>query len=90
MARTNVTLQPTKKTITLAAAQIYAAYISAGWLDDSAEPSPWLERAVREAIAIGHQVDVTVQSDEELPDDGRQRLRHLPEDEDIPKVRPAE
>ncbi len=80
MPRPNVTLQPSKRTVTRAATQIYAAYVAAGWLQKEEDAQPWIDRSVREAIAIARQVDASVQSDEELPDEGKPRLREWPEE----------
>lgn len=88
MARVNVTLQPSKKIVTLAAAQIYSAYIHSRGLLPEDEVEQWIDRAVREAIAIAHLVDISIQSDEELPDDGKQRLRDLPDDHEFPNLDP--
>ena len=87
MARPNVTLQPSKSTLTAAAAQIYAAYIASGRVQDD-DVDTWIERCVREAVAIARKIDGSVQSDEELPDNGKQRLRRVPEDEDAPEIAP--
>jgi hypothetical protein len=66
MTKPDVTLQPTKGIITAAAAQIYAAYISAGLIGEG-EVEDWIKRAIREAIAIARTIDASVQSDNELP-----------------------
>ncbi len=83
MPRPNVTLQPSKRTVTMAAAQIYSAYIAAGWVQKEEGIDGWIDRAIREAIAIARNVDATVQSDEELPDEGRPRLREWPDDSTV-------
>lgn len=88
MMRTNVTLQPSKRIVTLSAAQIYAAYVAAGHVQPEASRKKWIERSVREAVAIAQYVEHTVQSDDELPDDGKQRLRDLPDDEEVPDISP--
>lgn len=80
MPRPNVTLQPSKRTVSLVAAQIYAAYIAAGHIPREDDAQAWIDRAIREAIAIARGVDASVQSDEELPDDGKPRLREWPEE----------
>ena len=88
MPRPNVTLQPSKRTVTLAAAQIYSAYIAAGFVQQDEDVEAWIDRSVREATAIARHVDVSVQSDEELPDEGKPRLREWPEDSAVPKLNP--
>ncbi len=80
MPRPNVTLQPSKRTVTLAAAQIYAAYVTAGWVQKEEDVASWIDRAVQEAIILARNVEASVQSDEELPDEGKQRLREWPEE----------
>ena len=88
MTRTNVTLQPSKRIVTLSATSIYAAYVSAGKIQCEQDAQDWIDRSVREAISIAEHVERLVQSDEELPDDGKQRLRDWPDDDDVPEVRP--
>jgi len=80
MPRLNVTLQPSKRTVTEAAARIYAAYVAAGWIQKEESAKSWMERSIQEAIHIARTVDATVQSDDELPDEARMRLRDVPED----------
>ncbi len=84
MPRPNVTLQPSKRTVTLAAAQIYAAYVAAGWVQKEEHPNHWIERSVQEAIVMARQVDLSVQSDDELPDEGKPRLRDWPDEQPSP------
>ena len=74
MSKPDVTLQPSKGIITQAAAQIYAAYITADRLQND-DADQWIKRSIREAIMIARTVDASVQSDEELPDHGEQPLR---------------
>jgi hypothetical protein len=85
MSKPDVTLQPSKGVITQAAAQIYAAYIAAGRLQDDAT-DPWIKRSIREAITIARTVDASVQSDEELPADGEQTLRESSVESRLPDV----
>jgi hypothetical protein len=80
MPRPNVTLQPSKRTVTMAAAQIYSAYIAAGWMQKEEDVRGWIDRSIHEAIAIARSVEASVQSDEELPDEGQPRLREWPEE----------
>ena len=51
-------LQPTEQSLTIAASQIYAAYVASGQAKD--DPSAWLDRAVDEAILIGRKIDERV------------------------------
>jgi len=68
MSKPIVTLPPSKCVIAESAAQIYAAYISAGYIKkDNAEK--WMKRAIRESIAIARAVDSAILSDNELPAD---------------------
>jgi hypothetical protein len=48
-----------------AAAQIYAAYISAGRVPEGSEPQ-WMERSVQEAVAIAKLADANVLSKSEM------------------------
>jgi len=50
-----LSLQPTEQALTIAASQIYAAYVSSGQVQGETEA--WIERAVNEAIMIGLKVD---------------------------------
>ncbi len=88
MERPNVTLQPSKRTVTVAAAHIYSAYIAAGCVREAEDADQWVKRSVDEAVAIARRVEQAIQSDEELPDDGRQRLRALPDDAEFPNIAP--
>jgi hypothetical protein len=74
MSKPDVTLQPSKGVITQAAAQIYAAYIIDGRLQDN-DADQWIKRSIREAIMIARTVDASVQSDQELPEQTEQTLR---------------
>jgi hypothetical protein len=69
MTRPDVTLQPSKGVVTQAAAQIYAAHISAGQVDEE-HADRWIRRSIRAAIAIARTIDASVQSDAELPSGG--------------------
>jgi len=80
MPRPNVTLQPSKRTVTITAAQIYSAYIAAGWVQKEEDARGWMDRSIQEAIAMARSVEASVQSDEELPDEGKPRLREWPEE----------
>jgi hypothetical protein len=74
MTKPDVTLQPSKGIVTQAAAQIYAAYVASERVPDD-DVDTWLKRSIREAITIARIVDVSVQSDQELPDQSEQPLR---------------
>ena len=65
MAKPYISLQPSEGIIIAAAANIYAAYISAGRVEDAQE-SEWMERSIREAIRIARTVDESIQSDAEM------------------------
>ena len=90
MTRTNVSLQPSKQIVALAAAQIYSAYVAAGSVPVDGDVEDWINRSVREAIEIAQKVDDSVQSDEELPDHEKLRLREVPDDTEYPKVAPQD
>ena len=90
MTRTNVSLQPSKQIVAMAAAQIYSAYVTAGSVQVEGDVEDWINRSVREAVAIAVKVDESVQSDEELPDQEKLRLRELPDDAEYPKVAPQD
>ena len=83
MTKPDVTLQPSKGVITQAAAQIYAAYVTAGRVQDD-KGDQWIKQAIRDAIAIARTVDASVQSDEELPDQGEQPLRESSMESELP------
>jgi hypothetical protein len=75
MTRPDVTLQPSKGVITQAAAQIFAAYVSAGCVHPDDDSDEWIRRSIRESIKIARTIDASVLSDEELPDEGEHHLR---------------
>ena len=62
---THLKLQHSESVVVQAAAQIYAAYITAGRVSDG-EESQWMERSIREAIRIARATDAAVISDEEI------------------------
>ena len=66
MEKPKLTLQPSEAILSRAAANIYAAYITAGRVPDGKERE-WMERAVREAYQIVRLADQSVQSDDEIP-----------------------
>ena len=65
MAKRYLALQPSEGVIVKAAAQIYAAYVTAGRAEEGNE-SEWIERSIREAIQIARTVDSSVQADAEV------------------------
>ena len=73
----DVTLQPSKRVIANAAAQIFAAYIAAGHAKEESESERWIKRSLSEAITIARTVQSAVLSDAELPDEGEHQLREL-------------
>lgn len=83
MSKPDVTLQPSKGVVTQAAAQIYSAYIVAGRVQGD-DGDQWLKQSIREAITIARTVDASVQSDEELPDQGEQPLGEFSTGAEIP------
>lgn len=88
MTKPDVTLQPSKGIITQSAAQIFAAYITAGRVKDD-DADTWMKRSIREAVTIAKTVDASVQSDQELPDQGGQMLKESSVDSELPSE-PAE
>jgi len=77
MAKAKVThmkLQHSESVVVQAAAQIYAAYISAGRVPEG-EEAQWMKRSIREAIRIADATDAAVISDEEIDTlEGQQAL----------------
>ena len=64
MAKSFITLQQTEGFIVQAAAQIYAARIAGGNLDESQE-SACMQKAIKDAIRIAKTVDSAVQAEGE-------------------------
>jgi len=60
-----VTLKPTEQTIVTAAATIYAGYVSGGKVADGSEKQ-WLQRSLKEAIALARLTDESVLADGEF------------------------
>ena len=60
-----ISLQPSEGIIAQAAASIYAAYVTAGRVEEGKEDE-WIRRATREAISIAKLADESVRSDEEM------------------------
>ena len=65
MTKTSLSLQPSEGIVVRSAAQIYAAYVTAGRVAVGKE-GEWIERAIREALRIAKTVDDTVRSDKEM------------------------
>lgn len=65
MTKKHFKLQHSESVVVQAAAQIYAAYISAGRVPEG-EQAQWMERSIREAITIAEATDNAVISDEEI------------------------
>ena len=58
-------LQNSESVVIAAAAQIYAAYISAGRVADG-EEDQWMTRSIKEAIKIAAATDDAIISDDEV------------------------
>jgi hypothetical protein len=71
----DVTLQPSKRVVVNAAAQIFSAYIAAGHAQKESDSEKWIKRALSEAVTIARTVQTAVLSDAELPDEGEHQLR---------------
>lgn len=65
MKKPSLSLQPSEGIVVRSAAQIYAAYITAGHIKKGTEQE-WIERSIREAFLIARLTDEAVQSDTEL------------------------
>ncbi|MEO1995633.1 MAG: hypothetical protein ABGZ17_10205 [Planctomycetaceae bacterium] len=65
MAKSYLSLKHSESVATASAAQIYAAYITAGRATEGDE-SKWMKRAIREAIIIAQSMDEAVTSDDEM------------------------
>lgn len=63
--RGNLFLQPSEGIVVRAAADIYAAYIIAGQVEEGKEKQ-WRDRAIREAYDIARTTDENIVSDGEL------------------------
>ena len=65
MSRKHLMLQHSESVVVGAASQIYAAYITAGKVEEGKE-ADWMKRSIREAIMIARGVDDAVISDDEV------------------------
>jgi hypothetical protein len=68
-------LQHSESVVLQVAAQLYSAYIIAGRIPEG-EEARWMDRAIREAIAMAEATDAAVISDDEISSEqGRGALR---------------
>jgi hypothetical protein len=58
-------LQPSEKAVFRSAAEIFAAYVSAGKVCEE-NKNEYYKTAIRDAIRIGQVVEKSIQSDEEM------------------------
>lgn len=65
MEKAYVKLQPSEIAITQSAAQIYAAYITAGRVSEGEEDA-WMDRSINEAVRIAQAVDRSVIAEDEV------------------------
>lgn len=65
MTKSHISLQHSEGLVMQAAAQIYAAYITAGRVAEGDEES-WMQKAIREAIRIAQATDDAIISDDEV------------------------
>jgi hypothetical protein len=65
MAKLTLTLHPSEAVVVRAAAQIYAAYITAGRVEEGSEKQ-WMQRALDEALWIARTGDEMIHSDNEM------------------------
>jgi hypothetical protein len=65
MAKPSLTLHPSESVVIRAAAQIYAAYITAGRVKEGSEKE-WMQRSLDEALWIARTGDDMIHSDNEM------------------------
>lgn len=65
MAKPYIALQPSEAVLVSSAAQIYAAYVIAGHVQNGQEQQ-WLQRSLNEALLIARTVDEKIQADAEM------------------------
>ena len=65
MSKPKLSLEPSEGIVVQAAANIYAAYISAGKVDAGKEKD-FIVKSIREAVVLAQMTDTYVQSDYEL------------------------
>jgi hypothetical protein len=61
MSKPDITLQPSQRVISDAAARIYAAYVTAGRVKDD-DVETWIKRSIREAAAIAKAIGACIES----------------------------
>lgn len=64
MSKAYVSLTKSERSIVIAAAQIYSAYIQSGAVREGTEDT-WMQRSVREAVRLAQLADGAVVSDGE-------------------------
>lgn len=78
MAKAYLNLQQSESVVVHCACGIYAAYISAGRVEEGKEDE-WMQRSIREAVRIAKATDAAVISDDEVdglaPDPSRSLRR---------------
>ena len=65
MPKAYISLQESEMVVVQAAAQIYAAYITAGRVEEGQE-NQWMDKSIRAAIRIANVTDKAVISDGEV------------------------
>ncbi|GAB5441794.1 MAG: hypothetical protein Fues2KO_21430 [Fuerstiella sp.] len=65
MNKPYIKLKESERTIVTAAATIYAGYVSGGRVPDGEEKT-WLDRSLKEAIALAKATDAAVMADGEF------------------------
>ena len=65
MSKPDITLQPSQRVISDAAARIYSAYVAAGRVKDD-EVETWIKRSIREAAAIARAIGASIESHDAL------------------------
>lgn len=69
MAKPEISLRPIESTVTQAAVQLYAAYVTAGKVKDGQEKE-WMQRAVREAVLFARTAEgLAASQGEQQPDE---------------------
>jgi hypothetical protein len=65
MSKPDITLQPSQRVVSDAAARIYAAYVAAGRVKDN-DVETWIKRSIREAAAIAKTIGASIESHDAL------------------------
>ena len=76
MEKSYFNISVTEGTVVQAAAQIYAAHITAGHVAEGEEDA-WIQRAVRDAIVIARTTDDAVVSSEEVDSSDSQNIGNI-------------